>query len=60
MPRGTDAVIRVNGRSMEPAFADGSYVYVTHETPAIDAQEILYDEAYKEAGAAAKGDTPEE
>ena len=39
---------------------DGSYVYVTHETPAIDAQEILYEEAYKEAGAAAKGDAPEE
>ena len=25
---GTDGVIRVNGRSMEPAFADGSYVYI--------------------------------
>lgn len=28
VPRGTDGVIRVNGRSMEPAFADGSYVYI--------------------------------
>ena len=42
--------------------SDGSYAYVTHETPAIDAQEILYEEAYKDVGAtpAAKGDIPEE
>ena len=28
VPHGTDAVIHVNGRSMEPTFRDGSYVYV--------------------------------
>ena len=28
VPHGTDAVIHINGRSMEPTFRDGSYVYV--------------------------------
>lgn len=28
VPHGTDCVIRVNGRSMEPTFREGSYVYV--------------------------------
>lgn len=28
VPHGTDGVIHVNGRSMEPTFRDGSYVYV--------------------------------
>lgn len=28
VPRGTDCIIHVNGRSMEPTFWDGSYVYV--------------------------------
>ena len=28
VPYGTDSIIRVNGRSMEPSFRDGSYVYV--------------------------------
>ncbi|MBO6163199.1 MAG: polyphosphate kinase 1 [Eubacterium sp.] len=54
-----DLQLRDNVKAREQ-HTDGSYVYVTHETPAIDAQEILYEEAYKEAGAAAKGDIPEE
>ena len=28
VPHGTDSIIHVNGRSMEPTFRDGSYVYV--------------------------------
>lgn len=28
VPHGTDGIIHVNGRSMEPTFADGSYVYI--------------------------------
>lgn len=28
VPHGTDSIIHVNGRSMEPTFKDGSYVYV--------------------------------
>jgi len=28
VPHGTDGIIHVNGRSMEPTFKDGSYVYV--------------------------------
>lgn len=28
VPHGTDGIIHVNGRSMEPTFQDGSYIYV--------------------------------
>lgn len=28
VPHGTDSIIHVNGRSMEPTFRDGSYVYI--------------------------------
>ena len=28
VPHGTDSIVHVNGRSMEPTFKDGSYVYV--------------------------------
>ena len=28
VPHGTDSIVHVNGRSMEPTFRDGSYVYV--------------------------------
>lgn len=28
VPHGTDGIIHINGRSMEPTFRDGSYVYV--------------------------------
>ena len=28
VPHGTDGIIHVNGRSMEPTFSDGSYVYI--------------------------------
>lgn len=31
VPKGTDAILHVNGRSMEPTFRDGSYVYVDTE-----------------------------
>ena len=32
VPRGTDGIIHVNGRSMEPTFPDGSYVYIDSNT----------------------------
>ena len=37
----------VKAREQQPA---GSYTYVLHETPAVNAQEELYLEAYQAAG----------
>ena len=38
VPPGTDGVIHVNGRSMEPRFPDGSYVYVARSAPVLPGQ----------------------
>ena len=39
----------VKAREQQP---DGTYIYVTHEEPPVNAQEILYDQAYRAAQAA--------
>lgn len=49
VPYGTDSIIHVNGRSMEPTFRDGSYVYVD-STASVQYGQIgifiVNDEAY--------------
>lgn len=38
VPHGTDGIIHVNGRSMEPTFRDGSYVYVDSSATVLPGQ----------------------
>ncbi len=38
VPSGTNGLIHVNGRSMEPVFPDGSYVYVDTAAPVLPGQ----------------------
>ena len=45
----TQLADNVKAREQQP---DGSYTYVLHEEPAVNAQEILYAEAYEAVGAA--------
>ena len=42
IPPGTDALIRVNGRSMEPVFPDGSCVYVTAAAEVLPGQDGIF------------------
>lgn len=48
----TQLADNVKAREQQP---DGSYTYVEHEEPAVNAQEILYAEAYAAVGAALPG-----
>ena len=45
----TQLADNVKAREQRP---DGSYTYVTHDEPAIDAQAMLYVQAYEAVGAA--------
>lgn len=42
VPGGADCVIRVNGASMEPAYPDGSFVYVNSRQPAAYGQTGIF------------------
>ncbi|MBR0145428.1 MAG: polyphosphate kinase 1 [Eubacterium sp.] len=53
----TQLADNVKAREQRP---DGSYTYVTHEEPAVNAQEELYIQAYRAVGAALTRATEEE